>query len=746
MTKVTQFMCRVSGVALLALGAPVHGQETSPAQPTASTGDDAASIEQAGSAPTEAEIVVTGSRLREESAQDVPVAVSVFNTQAIEDMQAADIQALTSNSPGLVVSSNPTGNQVPLISLRGFSVVATDISIEPGISIYVDGIYQPTIVGGLSDLFDVERVEVLRGPQSTLLGKNSSAGAILVRRSRPGKDPEGRAKIEYGTDNLVQAHGLVNFPIVDGILSGKVYAMYRRSDDYADNSAPGARDLGGSEVMTVRGALRLTPSDNIDWYVNADYTRRDNSTAAGRNAAPATFIPCANFGFCVNQPQGSHDLSMDFAEGAEHDDYSLTSDLAIQLGGGAQLTSLTGYRDLKMLNNSDVDGTPFPILHAFDQLTTVEAFSQELRLSSVEGGGLDLGGRLAWLVAAYYNDSSAFLYEPRILLGGAPNVAAQGSDRTSHAVFGHLDFDVTDSITLSFGARQSWDEVTHDYSFRVPGLALPDPLPNTQSREDQNFSLEAGAQYHIDSTKMIYFRYAEGYRGGGFLGFPGSVAQAEGGYGPETSQSYEIGLRSEFLRRRLLFNLTLYSAKFNDLQRSETKPSPTGFIIITDNIATARTRGVEVEAIARPVDGLNLQAVLSYLDADYLNYVSGGVDLSATNFSYAPEWTVSFTPSYEFPIGQGVFDTLRLQGHWEYRSRYLAGAQDVPEMMQPGYSVFDAQVSITGGSKNRYTLSAYVQNLTNERYQVYGVYVPPLLFQEFDERGRRFGISAQIAF
>src|SRR3546814_888392 len=224
--------------------------------------------------------------------------------------------------------------------------------------------------------------------------------------------------------------------------------MYRQSDDCAENLVPGVSDLGGGEVTTFRGALRLTPSDNIDCYVSADYTHRDNSTAAGRNAAPATFVPCASFGFCVNQPQGSHELSLDFADGAEHDDYSATSDLAIELGG-AKLTSLTGYRDLRMVNNSDVDGTPLPILHAFDQLTTLDAFSQEFRLSSVEGAGLDFGGRLAWLIAAYYNDSSAFLYEPRILLGGAPNVAAQRSDRSSQAIFGHLDFDLTDAITLS---------------------------------------------------------------------------------------------------------------------------------------------------------------------------------------------------------------------------------------------------------------------------------------------------------
>src|SRR3546814_14195557 len=124
---------------------------------------------------------------------------------------------------------------------------------------------------------------------------------------------------------------------------------------------------------------------------------------------------------------------------------------------------------------------------------------------------------------------------------------------------------------------------------------------------------------------MVYFRYAEGYRGGGFLGFPGSLEQAEGGYGPETSESYEIGLRSEFFRRRLLFNLTLFTATFNDLQRSETRPSPTGFIIITDNIATARTRGIEMEEVARPIDGLNLRGLLSYFHSEHRNSLPGSV-------------------------------------------------------------------------------------------------------------------------
>jgi iron complex outermembrane receptor protein len=272
-------------------------------------------------------------------------------------------------------------------------------------------------------------------------------------------------------------------------------------------------------------------------------------------------------------------------------------------------------------------------------------------------------------------------------------------------------------------------------------------LPNTQSRSDRNFSIEAGAQYQIDATKMIYVRYAEGYRGGGFIGFPSSLAQAAGGYGPEMSRSYEAGLRAEFFDRRLLFNLTVYSATFNDLQRSESKPSPTGFIILTDNIATARTQGVEVEANVRPVTGLNLRGNLSYLKAKYLDYVSGGVDLSATRFSYAPTWSLSFSPSYEFPISTGgLFERVRVQGQWEYRSTYLAAAQDIPQNTQPGFSTFDAQISLMGGHGTNYTVTLYVQNIADERYLTYGVYVPPLLFQQFDDRGRRFGVSLDLNF
>jgi iron complex outermembrane receptor protein len=761
MRKLSALIGTASGIAMLGSAGPLMAQAGQPATPVSSASDAQTPVD--GQAPPDAqpaaspaqpqeEIVVTGSRLREESVQDTPIAVSVLNNRTVEDLHATDITALTAIAPSLNISFNPTGNNVPLISLRGFAVVGTDISIEPGVSVYVDGIYQPTIAGGLAELFDTERVEVLRGPQSALLGKSSSAGAILVRRIRPTNDFNARFQAEYGTDNLVQLQGRVNVPIVDGVLSGLVYGLYRHRDDYVDNQYPGGRDLGGEDTFEIRGALRFTPSSSIDWYLTADYAHRRPSQSPVRNIAPDTFLPCTFYGLCTNDDGLRRVSNIDYSAQPRQRDFSATSELNVDFGG-AKLTSLTGYRHFDFNNQADVDGTQFPLLNVFDQRTKSTSASQEVRLSSIENGGWDLGGRLAWLIGAYYNHANTSLVEPHDQFGGSlatpvvTNIAAQRAIRTGYAVFGHLDFDITDRLTVSFGARQSWDRVRHLYSLRAAGLVVPDPLPNSQARSDRNFSIEAGAQYKLTDRVMAYFRYAEGYRGGGFIGFPSSVAQAEGGYGPETSNSYEVGLRSEILDRRLLLNVTLFNTNFDNLQRSESISSPTaGFITVTSNIASARTRGVELEAVAHPIEGLEFRSAVSYLDAQYTDYTVNGADLTNTRFSYAPKWTVNFTPSYQFHIGDGVFDRLRLQASYEYKSTYLAAAQDVPQFTQPGYSIVDAQISLMGGRGHRYSVTAYVQNLFNQDYTTYGTFAAPLFYIIFDNPGRRFGLTAEIDF
>ncbi|WP_292046053.1 MULTISPECIES: TonB-dependent receptor [unclassified Brevundimonas] len=719
--------------------------QTSP-QPTAQPqqGEEATVVD---------EIVVTGSRLRDESVQETPIAVSVVNAQMIQDLHAPDVRALSSTVPNLQISQNPTASGTPLIFLRGFGVVGTEVATEPGVALYVDGVYQPTVSGALAELFDTDRVEVLRGPQSTLLGKNASAGALLLQRIRPkpGADPSTKIQAEYGSYNLVQTQALTTFPILHDVLAGKLYGYYRQRDGYIENRFPGGEDGGAEDTWTVRGAVVFEPTPDFNLYVTADYSARHPTQSVGRVATPATAFPCANWGYCTTDLDKRRVMNIDYNDRPRARDHNITADAEWSLNG-AKLSAISGYRRYSLLNDADLDITPVPVFHVNDQIFRVKSFSQELRLSSEENGGLDLGGRLAWLVAAYYNHSTSDQTQPqytRFSPAAGVSVSNQASQtvRTSYALFTHLDYDVTDRLTASFGARKSWDETEHNFSLRAPGAATP-AMDNTQSRKDDNFSIEAGLNYQIDDTKMVYGRYSEGYRGGGFIGLVGSLAQSVGGYGPETSTSWEVGAKTEFYDRRWLVNLAIYDTKFEDLQRSQTESTGTGFIMVTRNIAGARTRGVELETVVKPMDGLQLRGSVGYLDAKYTNYVVNGVDLSGTPFSFAPEWTASFMPSYTFPIGSpgDLFDNVRLQANVAYGSERLVSSVNDPLFMQKAYTTVDAQINLSGGQAAGYTLSLYATNLFDQDYLTYASRIASISTFLFDNPGRLFGVSLEVKF
>ncbi|MDQ1191595.1 iron complex outermembrane receptor protein [Brevundimonas vesicularis] len=699
------------------------------------------------------EIVVTGSRLRDESVQETPIAVSVVNAQMIADLHAPDVRALSSTVPNLQISQNPTASGTPLIFLRGFGVVGTEVATEPGVALYVDGVYQPTVSGALAELFDTDRVEVLRGPQSTLLGKNASAGALLLRRIRPnpGADPSTKIQAEYGTYNLVQTQALTTFPIIRDVLAAKLYGYYRKRDGYIENRFPGGADGGAEDTYTVRGAFVFEPTPDFNLYVTADYSARNPTQSVGRAATPATAFPCANWGYCATDLNLRRVMNTDYNDKPRARDHNITADAEWSLGG-VKLSSISGYRRYSLLNDADLDVTPVPVFHVNDQIFRVKSFSEELRLSSEENGGFDLGGRLAWLVAGYYNHSTSDQTQPqytRFSPAAAVSVSNQASQtiRTSYALFAHLDYDITDRLTASFGARKSWDETEHNFSLRGPGAATP-ALTNGQTRKDDNFSIEAGLNYQIDDTKMVYGRYSEGYRGGGFIGLVGSLAQSVGGYGPETSTSWEVGAKTEFFDRRLLLNVAVYDTKFEDLQRSQTESTGTGFVMVTRNIAGARTRGVELETVIKPMDGLQLRGSVGYLDAKYTNYVVNGVDLSSTPFSFAPEWTASFMPSYEFPIATpgDLFDTARVQANIAYGSERLVSSVNDPLFIQDGYTTVDLQLNLSGGQGAGYTVSAYLQNAFDKDYLTYASRIASISTFLFDNPGRLFGLSVEMKF
>jgi iron complex outermembrane receptor protein len=695
------------------------------------------------------EIVVTGSRLREESVQDTPIAVAVFSGAQIEALNGSNLIALSGNVPNLTVSSLGTAPANPVISLRGFLTQAADISIEPGVPVYIDGVYQPIISGSMSDLFDVERIEVLRGPQGTTLGKNASAGAVLVTRSRPTGDFNGRFNVEYGSYNLFQAQGLVNFPIAEGVLAGKLYANYRRRDDWVKNLEVPGGDMGGEERGSVRGALLFTPNPDFTYYLTADYIWDRSSQMGGRAVSLPRDRICVVYGECTQDFRYGTTRSGNTIKPTV-DDINVTGvgDWAV---GAVKISSITGYRSFDEFNANDFDKTPFPALELYRADTTLEMFSQELRLTSQPGAGLDFGGRLAWLVAGYYNHSDAYQNNGQNVFGNQLMVA-QRSVRDTFALFGRVDFDLTDKLTVSGGVRHSWDKTVHYFAPAQPGTIPPDPV-NREEGKWENTSIEAGAQYKFDPTKMVYLRYAEGYRGGGFLGTPSSVATARS-YRPETSRSYEAGLKSEWLDRAVQFNLTLFRTEFTDLQKQVGRTGIGGTLVqVIDNAADATTQGVEVEVVLRPMDGLNVAITGSYLDAGFDNYLSQNaagdpIDLSGLPFQFAPKYVLAFAPTYDWYLSEGGmgFERVRLGARLKFTDDYEISSAVPPSPVghQPAFGTIDLSADLI--TANGLTLGVYANNLLDERFLVYGNEPSNLIGFQVDDIGRVFGVKLGARF
>jgi iron complex outermembrane receptor protein len=696
-----------------------------------------------------AEVVVTAARLRRENVQQTPIAVSVIVPEQIDSLHAQNIAALTSMAPNLYVSSSGSTPNNPVITIRGFNTAASDISTEPGIAVYIDGVYQSIIPGSLADLYDLDSVEVLRGPQGTLLGKNASAGAILLTRSQPTGELDGKVQIDYGTFNQTQASALLNFPIINGTLAGKLYANYLHRDDFITNLAVPGGDLGGENHSTARIAFLFTPTDDFKIYLTGDHITDRDAQLGQRNISGPTTVQCRIYKICAPDA-GLFDVTRaGFLDGTRADDTNITARAEWNLKS-VKLTSITGYRNYNQLDNVDLDGSTLPILQVFGFATDLLQKSEELRLSSIDGGGFDLNGKLDWLVAFYNNHSKAYSPEGEVALGNATERAEQVI-RDGTAVFTHLDYKLLDALTLSAGVRESWDSVNHAYAFPVPGT-VPPPLDHGQSVNFTNTSSEGGLQYQIDDSKMVFFRFAEGYRGGGFVGLPANPASVKE-FAPETSKDYELGLKTDWFAKKLVLNLTLFDTMYQNLQKTAAVPGPGGtFFQTTTNAAAATTRGVEIESVLRPIDGFAIRTNVGFLDAFYTKYVSYNtqtgqvLNLSDTLFTYTPKKTVNITPSYTTNVPRVLgFDTVKLQGSFNWISSLnVSNATITPLGNQPAYATTD--VSVTFGGRSGYSLTLYGKNLFDKHYITYESSPSGLADSVADGLPRTGGITFECKF
>jgi iron complex outermembrane receptor protein len=664
------------------------------------------------------EIVVTGSRRRTESVQSVPLAITVVNAASIERNRIETVEDLSRVAPNLTITRQTGGPNAAVIFMRGFGNYNNDPATDPPIALYVDGIYQPIASGTNMDTFGVESVEVERGPQGTLLGKNAPTGAISITSRRPTGEWGGAGAISYERFDQKEIKGRINIPVVPGLLALNASLAYKEGGDYIRASQFGNRRLyGGQEILAARIGALFTPSDNFELLVQLNGENTRNSQFGTRDygylppsGLQSRSLACGLFGDCTPTPRFVSDTTSKRPNRSDDRQAAATATWKLT---PLTVTSVTGYKTLNEIGFSDFDGSIAPVGFQTGTDTKYHQFSQEVRLSSASGGGLDLGGHLDWVLGGFYSN---FKYKTNWNLVPLGNPVSNNQDgRTkSYALFGHFIYKFSEKLNATIGMRQSWDKKTHSYRNYGQTVTFVDtPL------SFKNFSMEAGVQYKFTPSQMVFFRYAEGYRSGGYQGTPAGNVQRP--YNPETVKSYEAGVKADFFDHRLRTNLAVFQSDYRDLQRSTFVSIPVSpFVaLFTNNAASARVRGIELETTIVPIDALTLSLSGTYLRPKYKNYVASVVpgqapqDISHFPFPNSPKYTVKFAPQYVADLGGS--GKLNLHGDLSYSTSYNTSDIPFPLARVRPMALVNAGVKWEDPS-DRYYVEVYGRNLTNRYY------------------------------
>lgn len=750
-------------VALAVIGNPALAQ-SDPSNDSAMISND--QTEQEGRVETGIGVIVVTARRREESLQDTPISISAFTTQALKQRGIETVTDIGNFTPNVRFNSSTpvsASNATAAIFIRGIGQNDYQLSADPGVGLYLDGVYISRGVGNVLDVLDIERVEVLRGPQGTLFGRNTIGGAVNVVTRKPGNEFRGNFGLTTGSFERAQLNASVDIPIAPGIYSN-VVGYYHNRNGYVEGAIPGAPDLGDTDALAGRLAFRFEPTSRLTIDVSVDGSRSREESApnvlifADETADAAAIYNGALSGapgICANPADPSRlsdprcfnnqwalgpfshagtfetpyplfDTfgSRPYQSGSETDIWGANATIEWELGPDISVKSITAYRSVEGFWTRDADHTPFSIVQTINDWNQ-EQFSQEVQLL-----GSLVDGRLDYVFGAYYADEQGVHLDVVSILDA---IFLSGADleAKSLAFFGQATFEIIEGLDLTAGIRWTEDKKTFFNTNQIvavaglftgaplnpdgSGLMDGDPLMGPAGNatiKDSAWTPMINLAYRWNDSLMTYVSYSEGFKGGGFtqrvfppLGFIPT-------FRPEFSTTYELGFKADIGRIARL-NGAVFRNDYIDLQLTVNDPT-LGFAPIVQNAAAARIEGFELEFDLRPADGLQLQAGLGYLDARYLEVDIAGrnagvsVDDSLQN---APEWTISTGISYDWEIGDLGYLTPRVD--WSYRSTIANDAVNTPLLIQRGYQLLNSSISFRDSSE-RFSLRLAVNNITDE--------------------------------
>lgn len=711
------------GMAGLALPAAAQAQtEEAGAQASASS---SASSDDAGS-----EIIVTARR-RAENLQSVPIAVTVTSQEKLQDNNVKTLGDLQYLVPSLSATTGLSRDAIN-VGIRGQASGGT--TSLPGVVAYLNEVPIPTdrdgnLAGGPGLLFDLENVQVLKGPQGTLFGRNSVGGALLLRSARPTNEFGGRVQLGYGNYDNREIDAAINVPLAGDVLLARVAFNGQKRDGFtrvrATPSKPGGVVADNRDYWSLRGSLTFRPSERFSHELIASYSKFDSN---GSPAVLAAIKPASNasaFGLTAlltqQQALGIREvLPVGVDLESKGTSLSISNATSFEFSDSVTLRNIFGYGESKQVLALDLDTTTVPLadLPSTDRDERFRQYSEEIQLV-----GKAFGGRLDWIIGGFYLDVA--LKDPALTTGrvfGLPfdtlNIVQQDK---SKALFAQATYDLSAAVPglrLTGGLRHTWDDRVRDFSGGGVGAKCTEPRVNCtavshQVSKSKALTWTASIEYQASQGTLIYATTRRGYRAGG------SNGSASPQFGPEYVTDYELGLKSDWNAGSIPIrtNAAVYYQDYTDIQARQQQPGSASVFIT--NAATARLWGVEIEASAKLTENLQIGASFDYLNFRYKKFLPG-VDpatLLGGKTNNRPPYKYSFNARYRLPLDPSIGE-ITIKANWAWQD--TSGDTTQPKTAIESFGLLNMSLDWDGIAGTPIDAQVFVSNLTKEKYTVGG--------------------------
>jgi iron complex outermembrane recepter protein len=682
-----------------------------------------------------ADIIVTAEK-RSTNVQDVPISITAIGADELNRANVIGTRGLSGLAPNVNIGQDARGL---IVSIRGVSSANVTFSRDPSVAFHVDGVYMPRPTGASGTFFDLDRVEILRGPQGTLYGRNSTGGTVNVITAKPDFDGvSGYANASYGNYEAINVQGAINLPIVADKVALRVAATHSKHSGYAKSLVAGKPSLDDQDDQAVRANLLIQPSDSFRIVIGGDYQWQGG---AGQLINLLTDPPRAiNFnadGKQRNRLYGAHaDLTYSFP--------------------GFDVTSLTSVR--RDSQNWLFDGDNTAIGTTTVRIANVgKQFTQEVRAVSTGDGPFK------WIIGGFYlreiNADKGIGYS-NVALDAGNSQTRTGRKTTSKSAFGQFDYTIADVLTLTAGVRYTKDFKIAPNGVNCTIAAGVCVTPNTYVApspfKGNKTTWRLGAKWDVSPSSNIYASVARGYKAGGFNSPPFTT------YEPEVITAYEVGTKNRFLDNTLQFNASAFFYDYTDFQVNSAVTINNALRTLISNAGSATVKGVEIEAVMQPVPELRIDASVGYLYTNFDSLVEAydavtrtRVDLTGNELPRAPNWTWRVNARYDIRMGGGTLTpSIALQSQSdqffsEFNSKvFTVGATTVTRyvpLKQDGFAMIGASLRYSAPD-DRWFIEAFGQNLGNRTVLVSGglnqgniptgSYAPP----------RTYGIKAGAKF